>query len=83
MSAYPQKIAPLFRQPPDVFFGERAIKSLEPENARLKGRLAHQLDRLAIILKEERESGGLSRRGRGHRASSAAADSRQFGAARA
>jgi len=53
MPAYQQKIAPLFREPPDVFLCKREIKSLERENAWLKEHLAHQLDRLAAILKEE------------------------------
>jgi hypothetical protein len=53
LPAYQQKIAPLFREPPDVFLCKREIKSLERENAWLKEHLAHQLDRLAAILKEE------------------------------
>jgi hypothetical protein len=36
-----------------VFLCQRTIKSLQQENAQLKERLAHQLDRLAAILKEQ------------------------------
>jgi hypothetical protein len=48
-----QEIAAHHREPPDVFLCQRTIKSLQQENAQLKERLAHQLDRLAAILKEQ------------------------------
>ena len=60
MPAYQQKVTPPFREPPDVLLCQRTIKSLQQENAQLKERLELQLDRLAALLKRDRESDGLS-----------------------
>ena len=55
-----QEIAAHHREAPDVFLCQRTIKSLQQENAQLKERLAHQLDRLTAILKEESEQRKIS-----------------------